>query len=499
MLTTRTNRWRIFAALLMLSACSEGIDAPDPAAADEDLDVRHGWIIGPDGPMELDYVVRADGSKIYQGDMVLGEVFDQSPGHARAGIIRNLQWAGAVVPYEIDPGMPNQVRITDAIAEWNNYTPYYWRPRQSNETAYVRFIASASVCESAIGRQGNRQDIKLAGNCDTSSAIHEMGHAVGLFHEQSRKDRDSYITIAWSNVKAAKKFNFDKYGSNADDWGVYDVSSIMHYPSFISDTSFVNNPNIATITRRDGTTYSSSTVMTGYDRAAAWWRADVGTPVKTRWSQLRNYLGWPVDREWGAAGGGTYLQCQNGRLYNRADVGTFEVNGRILDKYDQYGAEWSFIGYPLTDESPTADGVGRYNHFQAGSIFWHPNTGAFLVYGLIRQKWAGIGLGWERSFLGYPTTDELGTADGVGRYNHFQGGSIFYHPSYGTFAVGLRIRDGWAAWGWERSCLGYPVADEVVDQLSTNEPTVSPVRTHQMFSGGRIDWNRWSGAVPQCF
>ena len=84
---------------------------------------------------------------------------------------------------------------------------------------------------------------------------------------------------------------------------------------------------------------------------------------------------------------------------------THEVHGAILEKYQELGAESSFLGYPTTDESGTPDGVGRFNHFQAGSIYWTPSTGAHEVHGLIRDYWAANG--WERNAaLGYPITDE---------------------------------------------------------------------------------------------
>jgi hypothetical protein len=86
--------------------------------------------------------------------------------------------------------------------------------------------------------------------------------------------------------------------------------------------------------------------------------------------------------------------------------GTFEVHGDIHSKYVAMGAEASILGYPTTDETGTPDGVGRFNHFQAGSIYWMPNTGAHEVHGLIREFWAANG--WERNpNLGYPITDEL--------------------------------------------------------------------------------------------
>src|SRR4030095_3498212 len=89
----------------------------------------------------------------------------------------------------------------------------------------------------------------------------------------------------------------------------------------------------------------------------------------------------------------------------------------------------SAIGYPITEELIPPDQVGRLQHFQQGSIYYHPSIGAFEGRGLIPAPWAS--LGWERSFLGYPLTDETGTPDGVGRYNHFQGGSIYFTPATG--------------------------------------------------------------------
>lgn len=86
--------------------------------------------------------------------------------------------------------------------------------------------------------------------------------------------------------------------------------------------------------------------------------------------------------------------------------GAYEVHGRIGVHYRSLGGSGSFLGYPITDECTTPDGVGRYNHFQAGSIYWSPSTGAHEVHGLIRGLWAQGG--WERNAaLGYPITDEL--------------------------------------------------------------------------------------------
>jgi len=108
--------------------------------------------------------------------------------------------------------------------------------------------------------------------------------------------------------------------------------------------------------------------------------------------------------------------------------GRFEVYGEVLKKYLAFGGSTSVLGFPVGDETGCPDGVGRFQHFQGGSIYWTPSTGAHVVYGAIRDRWAAIG--WERSYLGYPLTDET-DFDG-GRMNQFQGGQIYWWSDSGA-------------------------------------------------------------------
>lgn len=171
----------------------------------------------------------------------------------------------------------------------------------------------------------------------------------------------------------------------------------------------------------------------------------------------RSALGDPVSKEpgriWTFANGSCIC-------YNPSFHDAFAIYGAIYAKWLALGG--LAFGVPCTDEMPTPDGVGRFNHFNenTASIYWTPRTGAAATYGAIRAKWAS--LGWERSPLGYPVTDELGTPDGVGRYNHFSnGGSIYWTPQTGANAVYGDIRKKWESLGWETSYLGYPTSDEV--------------------------------------
>ena len=78
------------------------------------------------------------------------------------------------------------------------------------------------------------------------------------------------------------------------------------------------------------------------------------------------------------------------------------------------------LGRPASDERPTPDGVGRFRHFERGSIYWHPATGAHEVHGLIRQKWAE--LGWELSFLVLQREVEVAGSRG------FEVGNLTFDP-----------------------------------------------------------------------
>ncbi|MGH8480755.1 MAG: LGFP repeat-containing protein, partial [Gammaproteobacteria bacterium] len=141
-------------------------------------------------------------------------------------------------------------------------------------------------------------------------------------------------------------------------------------------------------------------------------------------------------------------------------TGAHEVHGDILTRYGQLGG--SAWGYPTTDETGTPDKRGRFNHFRnvanGGelSIYWTPETGAREVFGLIRNGWSK--LGWERSPLGYPTSGEMATHDGVGRWQTFEGGIYVWHPDTGAHEVHGDILTRYGQLGG--SAWGYPITDE---------------------------------------
>src|SRR5664280_1473469 len=166
---------------------------------------------------------------------------------------------------------------------------------------------------------------------------------------------------------------------------------------------------------------------------------NVADPIDTKRAEpAMAFLGADVGGRQYYPGGGISQQYQNGAIDYAPATGAHEVHGLIAAHYAELGGPTGLLGYPLTDETATPDGTGRFNHFTGGSIYWTPATGAHEVHGGIRDKWAA--LGWELGVAGYPTTDETATPDGTGRFNHFTGASIYWTPATGAHEVhGLTV------------------------------------------------------------
>src|SRR5450631_4543596 len=168
----------------------------------------------------------------------------------------------------------------------------------------------------------------------------------------------------------------------------------------------------------------------------------------------------------------------------------FVVFGAIEGKWLSVGGPQGRLGHPLSNETPTFDGVGRYQNFQNGIVSWRPETGAHIVLGLIGTRWLQIG----REQFGYPITDETTTPDGRGRFNHFRSfrpngssdSSIYWLAETVAHEVVGAIRNKWASVGWEKSTLGYPVDHET--------PTFDGVGRFQNFQGGIVSWRAETGA-----
>lgn len=238
------------------------------------------------------------------------------------------------------------------------------------------------------------------------------------------------------------------------------------------------------------------------------WRRQVVAPygaIGQRYDALGGaggFLGLPRTAEQAAPDGrGRYQAFPGGSISWSPTSGAHEVHGAVEVTWAAWGREAGTLGYPTTDESPTPDGVGRYNHFEGrglpASVYWSPSTGGHAVWGAVRQAWQQ--LGWEAGPVGYPTTDELPTPDGRARVQDFAGhglpASICWTPATGAHAVYGAVRTAWQQLGGEAGPLGPPTTDE--------RDTAGRTGRYQDFSGtgpgptpvASVYWTPSTGAV----
>jgi len=192
----------------------------------------------------------------YDGTVPRCATNDSAQVNGKNGIIASrYRWRNFNIQADRSFSQREHDMIHDAMSRLQQVLPCIefgiWHPDSRPTGDYVGITRQNSGCWSPIGRQGGRQDLNLQSpNCmNVGIVMHEMIHALGFHHEQSRPDRDDYINIHWGNIERGCERNFER-GSNNEytTYGVeYNTKSIMHY-----DTYACSNNRQPTITTKAG-------------------------------------------------------------------------------------------------------------------------------------------------------------------------------------------------------------------------------------------------------
>lgn len=209
--------WCLLAAVVLFPA------VPAFAQFDEiGSEARTGEGDGEDDPPEV-----PEGYMLIEGDIAVPENFYEEMLDDR-GCYHPQLWPCGIVPYRFGPlvSEDNRAAMRAAMAEWEAVTDVDFIPRtdQANFVTIKNSLGNWSM----VGMVGGEQEIGIWNWNYKFIMVHELGHTLGLWHEQSRDDRDTYVQIIWDNIVDAKEHNFDIQCVDTM-YGAYDFDSVMHY------------------------------------------------------------------------------------------------------------------------------------------------------------------------------------------------------------------------------------------------------------------------------
>lgn len=239
--------------------------------------------------------------RVLEDDILVPRSWDQT----RTAYVVNL-WSNGVVPYSFGPNVTqtNQDLMRAAMDEWESLANVFFVPR-SGESDYI-FIRNATFNASEfLGNVGGEQRVFISSWTVHGTLVHELGHVLGFWHEQSRADRNTFITVNFNNVcqNCCSDADGNPISCNSQfairdsggEHGPYDFGSVMHYPACAFSNCGVcaaTDPTCATITvlppntnqqtligQRAGASYWDGRIMSFLYPQADWVFADTSSSL----------------------------------------------------------------------------------------------------------------------------------------------------------------------------------------------------------------------------
>ncbi|WP_025742184.1 M12 family metallopeptidase [Aquimarina pacifica] len=251
------------------------------------------------------------GNEYRLGDIIIP--IDTSISSKSVGRVSN-RWPNNTITYVLDPSVSSSI-VEDAIEHWELFTNLRF-VEKSFTGSYEDVKGSllfyeGSGCSAGVGYYGEdtEHNVSVGSGCGVEETIHEIGHAAGLWHEQSRNDRDQYLEVHWENISSGSEYNFQTYverNTDGSEYTEFDFNSVMLYDSYAFSVN--GQP---TLTKSNGSTFTRQSENLSY--------LDV-QGLEIMYPQIGSNKKISIEKY------GTFVSSENGGdiTANRDEVGTWE-------------------------------------------------------------------------------------------------------------------------------------------------------------------------------
>ncbi|XP_045889133.1 hatching enzyme 1.2-like [Micropterus dolomieu] len=217
-------------ALLLLSACCWADNEAEDIAEEDSGELSVSELLER---ANSNLIRSADDPNLIEGDIAIDSAAEKNadPCTSKSCKWGKLNDGKVYVPYFINNQFSSREKaiITRGLESFSSVSCIRFRPTKSSDRDWLS-IESKNGCYSMVGRRGGKQVVSLArqGCLYHGTVQHELLHALGFNHEQTRSDRDKHIKVLLQNVVSGMEHNFRKIAT-LNQGTPYDYNSVMQY------------------------------------------------------------------------------------------------------------------------------------------------------------------------------------------------------------------------------------------------------------------------------